>query len=565
MSNVVFSVSDIVFSDRSELTVGPDDIVVLVGPNNSGKSAALREVLSCVQHPKVATNVVKSVRLRSVGKLDDLLRWLNIHAVKSTDSWGDIHYHRLSLDIREELLKTYWPPSTDGMHSLAPFFICLVGTEERLTAANPAKSVDFLNAPLEHPIHHLQADEGLEAKCSSYFRRAFGVDLILNRSAGGVVPLHCGTRPEPDVAKGEDRLSSGYLRKLGKLPQLKMQGDGMRGFTGILLHALAMNHFVVLLDEPEAFLHPPQARLLGKLLIKESPRGRQTLIATHSSDLVKGLLDANDPRVRILRLTRTGEINPVKELSSEHLKKLWSDPLLRYSNIFDGLFHRMVVVCESDSDCRFYSAVLDAIDSIRSDEQPIDVLFIHCGGKDRLDVAAAALACLAVDVRVVTDFDCLNDEQPLRRIFESVGGRWSDIEKDWKLVKAEIEHKKPELETDKVRNEIQAILSQVTVPKLPDKSAKEIEAVLKRASPWSVAKSGGRGFVPPGNGTQALDRLLAKLKAHKIFVVQVGELESFCRSVGNHGPKWVNEVLKKDLRNDQELDAARKFVATLVE
>jgi hypothetical protein len=48
--------------------------------------------------------------------------------------------------------------------------------------------------------------------------------------------------------------------------------------------------------------------------------------------------------------------------------------------------------------------------------------------------------------------------------------------------------------------------------------------------------------------------ILFELGGKKLYIVEVGELESFCKSVGNHGPKWVNEVMeKKDLQNDEEL------------
>jgi len=51
-----------------------------------------------------------------------------------------------------------------------------------------------------------------------------------------------------------------------------------------------------------------------------------------------------------------------------------------------------------------------------------------------------------------------------------------------------------------------------------------------------------------------------KLKENGIFIVEVGELEGFVKSIGNHGPKWVNEVLIKDLINDPELSIAREFI-----
>ena len=30
-----------------------------------------------------------------------------------------------------------------------------------------------------------------------------------------------------------------------------------------------------------------------------------------------------------------------------------------------------------------------------------------------------------------------------------------------------------------------------------------------------------------------------------LWIVPVGELEGFCKSVGNHGPRWVQEVIER--------------------
>ena len=60
------------------------------------------------------------------------------------------------------------------------------------------------------------------------------------------------------------------------------------------------------------------------------------------------------------------------------------------------------------------------------------------------------------------------------------------------------------------------------------------------------------------------DRLQKNLEAVGILVVEVGELEGFVRSVGNHGPKWVSEVLEKDLKNDFELEDVRRFVKKII-
>jgi predicted ATPase len=142
---------------------------------------------------------------------------------------------------------------------------------------------------------------------------------------------------------------------------LHEQGDGMRSFVGVLLNVFVLNYSMLFIDEPEAFLHPPQARLLGKMLAKDLPKDRQLFLATHSESFLKGLLDANVLNLKIVRIQREGTINKVSVLNSSEINKIWEDSLLRHSNILDGLFHSKVVICESDSDSRFFSAVISAL------------------------------------------------------------------------------------------------------------------------------------------------------------------------------------------------------------
>jgi hypothetical protein len=56
------------------------------------------------------------------------------------------------------------------------------------------------------------------------------------------------------------------------------------------------------------------------------------------------------------------------------------------------------------------------------------------------------------------------------------------------------------------------------------------------------------------------NRLQAECKARGLWIVLVGEVEGFCKSAGGHGPRWVREVLSRDLAGDPELEEARKFV-----
>ena len=111
--------------------------------------------------------------------------------------------------------------------------------------------------------------------------------------------------------------------------------------------------------EPEAFLHPPQARLLGQIIAQGFLSEAQLFFATHSPDVIAGLMDTVPDRLRIFRIQRDCQVNHVKELEPAILSRIASDPLMKSSSVISGLFHERVIVCESHSDSVFYSALLD--------------------------------------------------------------------------------------------------------------------------------------------------------------------------------------------------------------
>jgi predicted ATPase len=554
-------ISEITFSDTTTLQFEKDDIVVFVGPNNAGKSASLKEAASLVKAKNKKGKVLKDLNIEKEGDEIELFQLLDTSTTKNYENPSQILYQGFGFNIWESSVKSIFAEYTNGVGDLASLFVNILTTEQRLLAANPPQNIKLTTQAIQHPIHYLLKDDALEQRFSDYFRQAFGTDLIVHRGAGIEVPLYVGEKPVPKL--GEDRVSSTYLRELEKLNLLHEQGDGMRSFVGVLLNAFISNHSILFIDEPEAFLHPPQARLLGKMLAKDLPSARQLFLATHSEDFLKGLLDANISKLKIIRIQREGSINRVSSLTSSDIDSIWNDSLLRHSNVLNGLFHSKVVICESDSDCRFFSAVLSAQFDNTGSIAP-DILFIHCGGKHRIPTAIKALKKLNVPIKVVSDFDVLNDTNPLKEIFEDLGGVWTDIENDWKIVKKEIEQKRPEFLTVDIKKEIENTFISTTERIFPKVKINEIQRALKKASAWSEAKEVGKSYIPSGDSTQAFERIQIKLKEKGFLVLEVGELESFVKSVGNHGPKWVSEVLTKDLTTDAELEPARQFVKQFI-
>ena len=546
----------ITFSDGQTLTFEDDEIVVFVGPNNAGKSASLRELKSYLTSPAPQT-VITNVSIKTVGNSNDLRAYLEKHSQK-TGFMPNLAYSGTGYNIHHSHVINFDQINNRG--PVAPFYGAHVATENRIVGSNPAGAIALHQAPATEPIHQLLIDPNLASDICKLFNTAFGEDLIVLRAGGSTFPLHVGKKPEIQV--GQDELSKSFVDQLLKdSVALQNQGDGMRSFTTVLLNVLvANNHTVQFLDEPEAFLHPPQARLLGEYIAQKRRGKSQLFIATHSTDILDGLMASNVSKVRIIRIQRAGKINRIKELSKEKTLAIAKDALTKYSGVFKGIFYKHVIITESDGDCQFYSSFLN-LKSIAGDKQP-DVLFIHAAGKHRMGQLVETLKSLDVPVSVIADIDILNDENTFKNLFEKVGGTWVDIAGAWRAIKNDVEARRPPLNVEQVKT---LILNQLTplsgTEPFPKPVEHSIKQIFKTLSPWGAIKQAGRSALN-GLSVGHFDDISQKCAEKGLWIVPVGELEGFCRSIAaSHGPDFVEKVLEqRDLESDNELLEARTFV-----
>jgi putative AbiEii toxin of type IV toxin-antitoxin system len=553
------SFATITFSDGTTLNLDEDDIVVFVGPNNAGKSAALRELENWVARDHAGL-VIKSATMRKAGDQNTLRAYLDAKAQKTGDSLN-LFYGGIGYNIHHSHLPYFDNPG--DRHPVAPFFAKRLSTETRIQDSNAAPALALFQSPPTHPIHILLMDPGLSRDISGKFRHAFGKDLTPFRAGGSAFPLYIGDKPA--IPLGKDELSKEFVEALQSTNvTLESQGDGMRSFAAVTLHVLAARtHSIQFLDEPEAFLHPPQARLLGRYIAENSPGNTQLFISTHSADVLDGLIEGGADKVRIVRLRRDGNINRVKELGKEQTKAIAKDTLARFSRVFDGIFFEHVIVCEADADCMFYQSILN-LPSISGDRRP-DVLFVHTAGKHRMAKLADTLRALDVPVSVIADIDVLNEEATFKNLFQKLGGGWSDVSTHWKTVSDTVLKQRPPLNAEQVAGLVAAQIEGVTgTGEFPEEKERAIKEVFKAVSPWSAMKRSGRSALPAGEAIKHFDSLLEKCSKHGLWIVPVGEIEGFCRSVGSHGPGFVEKVLEeRNLETDSELAAAREFVSRI--
>ena len=551
------TLESITFSDGTKITLQPTDVVILVGPNNAGKSVALREIEEHIRNPYRGT-VVTRVDLRRVGTEEELVAFLRRHS-KDNSHPGETRYVGYHFSIHPKNIASYWS-NENSIQRLTPFFCLRLQTETRIIDSDPAPAIRTLDDPVSHPIQMLYSDDELENRINGYFRQAFGEDLIVYRLGGSEYPLLVGENPS--LQAGENRTSSSYCQRLiDSTTPLKQQGDGMRSFASVVLHLLApVTPSILMLDEPEAFLHPPQAKLLGELIAKERSSRSQLFVATHSPDVINGLLNVAPDNLRVLRIRREGEVNRVKELDKGRAKKISADPLMKYSSVLSGVFHERVIICEADSDCTFYSSILDLTEISRG-RQP-DVLFVHASGKDRMSPLAKALADLDVPVDVIADIDVLKSGGVLEDIVNALGGDWDQIQTMVRTVRSSIEEGNSGLNAREIKKAVlEKFEDMQSDGEIPEKKRLEITAIVKSTSPWDAVKRAGKSAIPAGQATQQFEALQGICKQMGLWIVPVGELEGFCKSVGRHGPRWVQRVIEeRDLSTDPELQPAREFV-----
>lgn len=512
----------ITFNDGTVLPLACNSIVVFTGANNSGKSQVLRDAENCLDKSNERLKVViTNSQYDYRGDICDKSFLKNHFFINQQ---GHYELVGLSNSFDKDFLNMCWRDRTlySDLHRL---FIKRLSTEMRLTVSN-ALQRDV--QPESHPIYKLYKSEKLAQQISNYFYQAFKVDLVVNRSEMRTIPLHVGNAPDKEAYT--INLQDEYYEQVSKLPKLQDQGDGMRSFASILLDTFTSEHSITLIDEPEAFLHPPQARILGKMLAKNNPNNRQLFISTHSEDFLQGLLDSDNKNVIVIRINRVGNVNKMSILENNEIQNLWSNPILRYSNILSGLFHEKVVVCESDYDCLFYQAVMNAIYENKGEIAP-DILFTHCGGKSRAKDIVKALKAVNVPVISVCDFDLLNSSQNFKPLITAFGENWDNI----------------------VSSGMQTIYDNMNA-----KSNNGFNA-------WAqIKKIGKAGFTD--DAPAAYEKVESICKSVGLFIVPVGEMEGFDKTVNKEKKDWVYHILENyDLATEPKMNEARIFVKQIVD
>jgi len=554
------------FNDGTQLELVPGHVVVLVGPNNVGKSNALQALAAELrQESRSGHRVITGVNLAEAdGHPEPLVDWVKGRFHRFRPGPGDPWvYGTASATVNESQLNEV-PLHRNTLIQIRRVVTFVANAQERLNLTRPASPIDRRRTAPQTPIQALFGDTEKVERLSDASLGAFGQPLTFSHH-DGFWRLRLGAPRVEATITGRHLFPTAETQSaIDALPVVEEQGDGLRSYLGVLLELLADRHLFIMLDEPEAFLHPPQARQLATEIMRTKPIHSQLFVATHDSNFVRGLLDATDADLSIVRIERREDRNPVRVINPGTVVAVSSDPVLRHSSVLDSLFHSGAVVCEAEPDCLLYESALKDNSLIGGGKT---IHFLGSSGKQRVRKTCELLTSLGVPTAAIVDFDILKNEDEVFGLLDALQTHDDQIDDLVRRVVTQLREQAASTAKTKATllEEVAGVLDGLDDDdELSTNKLREVDGVLRSGSTWGTFKTYGVDGTR-GDLNRDVQALLNGLSARRLHVVPVGELEGWFRDANGRGGSYVAYVLENSLHTSPDSGTLQQFSRTAVE
>ena len=500
------------------LALQPGRITLFIGPNNGGKSQALRDIASKFTghfSGVVLSNV--AVAPFSEEDFESKIQWLSRPKNPGEDPNPEVVPlgRRGNYQLISKAALKQFAGSQTNYHMYAEWFlrhlIINLGGESRLQLASATNSTP-IRQPANSTISLLLRDDALRNRLSEIVFESFGQYLVIDPTAMSSVQYSLSpNKPEnPDIERSFTETSAQFFDKAQPLGNAS---DGTKAFVGIMSEVMAGDHEILLIDEPETFLHPSLAYSLGKEISHHLGSSKQLFAATHSPHFMMGCVDSG-VNVDIIRLTHSPTQSSARSLPKADLRTITTDPLLKSIGVTSALFYQEAVVCEADSDRAFYAEIASRL----SDKKGFrHAAFLNGYGKHTMPRIVEALRSLGIPTVGVMDLDWIKEDGAVVENYMSGFGV-------------------PEGMKDAFRSARRAVRS----------SLEAIDENYKR--------NGGVNLLSDDQERAAYN-FSAMARQYGIFTVEGGELENWLSdlNVSRTKNKWLQEVFFA-LGSDPSLD-----------
>lgn len=525
-------------------------LIVVVGPNSSGKTQLLHDLNETVcGRPRqlvVASAVtfrppppfeeyfeflLKRGSIRQINPDTFLKRSLQYGADEGAGSFRKSNvqsqYQQFTNATRS---KVYGPlPEYLFLKELGPLSCSVLFLKNRLTLMDACATFDHFSQGPSKTLQALYwkktAKAALHKEIAQVFQRAVWVD---NSRHGQLVLRVADSIEMPDA---DDRLEPEIMETYRTI---ETEGDGLRSYAAICATLLLEQRPLCLIDEPEMCLHPPQAHGIGRFIGEHASDNACTVIATHSSHVLRGILETK-PRASVIRLTRVSSAFQARTLTPDLLEQATSKPRSRSEAIFEGLLSHAVVLCEAEGDRIVYESTYRTFKDRR-----LDIRFIPSEGTGGFADPLRLNRALQVPTAVVADLDFLAKEGELKKVLTELGASDSQTNEFCtrarqaiRRIRASVCHIDPQAVQEKLNT-----LAQTPIKLTENEDSKlrgELQRLLTLLSRLGDLQQRGLEAIPEnydnGNTTTSLRSdvkgVVSDLEAMGLFLVPVGELESW--------------------------------------
>jgi hypothetical protein len=401
------------FTDVAEpLHVPAQGVTIFVGANNSGKSLILRELEQDLSsHSRVSTIILDDFEIVWLSDeqlntdIEDLTKkaplgtspdhiYLGRFDPGGTLDAGAVAHEGLRQFMKQQREKR-WLTS-----QFLRFFLIRLDGRTRFELTNDRPRGDLLGRA-QNMLMHLFQEKGSRRRVRDIVYDAFGVYFTIEQLSSDHLRIRL-SQTEPDA--DEQNWNEAARMFHGKAVHIKDASDGIQAFVGIVCAVLSGDYRAILIDEPEAFLHPPLARKLGYQLTNNLKPGGTLMASTHSPDFLMGCLQAS-PHVRVVRLEYSNGRSKGQIVDSDILAQLLKKPLMRSANVVSALFHEGVVVAESDNDRVFYGEIYQRLTD--QEKGYPATLFVNAQNKQTIQDIIGPLRRFGVPAAAIVDIDIL--------------------------------------------------------------------------------------------------------------------------------------------------------------
>ena len=508
----------------SSLSFDPSTMTIFVGPNGSGKSLTLRELLGYIEAGDTSARLIVDKLAMAVPSEDEIQQLIKqglqlngaagrndrLTLIKQTPASSTASL-TVSKERFERAIRTAREDEQQGSDAtndkyafahLVSLYTAGLDGKSRLRLVEERELSDLQKPPANH-LSSLFKDDSARDRVREIVFDAFGTYFVLDPTLPGKVRIRLST-VAPATREIEQSLTTASREYHAAAQRIEETSDGVKSFVGIISSLASADFRVFIIDEPEAFLHPPLARKLGnRMATMAAARHGNVFAATHSAEYLMGAVEAGHP-LNIVRMTYQGGQGAARLLPASEVLDVMRDPLMRSADVMSALFHEGAVVCEADSDRCFYQELNFRLSADGSGIK--DSIFVNVQNKQTVRRVVEPLRRMGIAAAAIVDLDIIK------------GGDLTDLLRACNIAPAVV------LSLGQLKGDI---------------------AARFRDAGLDMDRGGVSQLT--GDHLQTANTLLTQLRSYGVFVVPNGSLESWFPDCGltTNKSEWLGDAFNR--------------------